>query len=1495
MAKQWKSGWLLGLLLSAIAPLGGASAAVPMVFRHLTVDEGLSQNTVLATLQDSRGFLWIATEDGLDRYDGYTLRHFAHERGSSKGLAGNYIWAVREDRSGDLWIAVKDSGIARFNPRTETFTGYRHDPHDPTSLSSDAARQLLIDRDGKVWIATSGGGVNVLDPTTGHARRLRHEAARPESLSSDVVYALVQDRDGHIWVGTERGLDLWVPQTAGFKHFTHSADDSRSLSSNKVSSLYSDRAGTLWVGTFDGGLNRFDGEPRGFATYTADATDLSRLSNPEVRAILEDSDGRLWVATASGLNLLDRASNKFTRFVHDATDPGSLRVDYVMSLSQDRGGLLWVGTLGGGVNSWNPRSWLFGHVRPSWLANAYAIAFANDSDGRLWVGTQGAGLFRFDPRTGESLTADSVYHTKKLLPDPRVMALLRSSSGDLWAGTMEGGIVRITPDGRARRLRIGASRPDEPRALDVEGVMSLCEAQDGRIWVGTFGGGLAIIDPSTEGVQRVGTDPQHGMAGAQPPATSLAQGPDGIVWVGTDGAGLLALRSDGTVLMAWRHRESDPRSLSSDTVYAVHVDATGRVWIGTDSAGLDQVLGSALNPASVQFRNLSTADGLSGNTIYGIESDEQGALWLSGTRGLVRYVPESGEIRSFHRDHGLQGDEFNFAAHFRLSDGRLVFGGPNGFNLFDPKRVMTMAPVEPLVTLTSIDLKGQPARLDAPYGFISNIIVESRDDVASFEFAALDFAAPEKNQYSYRLRGFDDHWTAPATVRRATYTNLDAGDYAFEVRAASADGVWTQQALQLPVTVRPAPWRSRPAYALYVALTGLLIWGFVATQRAKLRAAAAQAAKLEREVDSRTEELKASNIELERLARAKSDFLARMSHEIRTPMNGIIGMGELLMRTRLTDEQMRLAATVDRSAKSLMQILNDTLDIAKVEAGRLTLASEPFDLALVMTETVELFAAQAHEKGLDLIVAPAPDLDRLVIGDPLRVRQVLINLVGNAVKFTKAGEIVLVADVTDRSENRAIVSLCTRDSGIGMRPDVVARIFDPFTQGDESTTRRFGGTGLGLTICRELVGLMGGTIVAKSESHIGSTFTVTLPMALAEQRLPEAAHVALPAVIVSRRATLSDAVQRQCRLLRVACRRAHPDHVGTSIVALAASGRETVIVDIDSCPSEAARLLTACGDVRLAERCVFLGTSTALAELGVQGAAPAAKTAPKPLSLQTLRTVLTSAGANAVDASLLLGKPANHRLRGSVLIVEDNEVNAAVFEGLLDEIGCSHTTVANGHEAVALAGAESYGAILMDVHMPDMDGWTATGLIRRAEAGIRHTPIIALTADAAEGHRQRCREAGMDDFLAKPLALEDLRAALARWLPMAVDPVPAPAATETLTAETVSRIRGMEHGGRGGLLTRVATLFAESSGRQIEAIMAAVADGNLQIIRAQCHSLKSAAAHVGADRLARLAVNLERAANAADPAQVALLADGLRSARAAAVDALQTELAKGAA
>jgi signal transduction histidine kinase/ligand-binding sensor domain-containing protein/CheY-like chemotaxis protein/HPt (histidine-containing phosphotransfer) domain-containing protein len=1493
-----KTAWMRALVLAlALAPLPLlADTLPPMVFRHLTVDEGLAQNSVMATLQDSRGFLWIATQNGLDRYDGYNIRHFTHQRGVDNTLPSNFIWDIHQDRHGDIWMAIKDGGVARLNTATETFRSYRHEANNPRSISSDDARRLFIDRDDEIWIATVGGGISILDPRTGKARRLRHDPNNPASLNSDLVSAVTQDEQGRIWVGTDAGLDLWVPSMNGFKHFTHRAGDPHSLSADSIATLYVDRAGTLWIGTYLGGLNRFDGEAAGFTAYTANEADPARLSSDEVRAILEDDGGRFWVGSGHGLNLLDRKRGTFTRFLHDKTDPQSLPDDFVISLFQDHGGLLWVGTVNGGVSRWNPRSWLFGHTNPTWTGGAYPIAFADDSDGRIWVGTQGAGLFRYDPISGEARTAEAIFGRPGIVPDRRVMALLKDATGDLWVGTMEGGMVRIAPSGLVTRFHAEARDADDAHALGASGIMTLHQTSDGRIWAGTFRGGLAVIDPRTNRIQRVATDVKNGLGVANPPATSIAEDRDGVVWVGTDGGGLLALRLDGSLLSAWHHEESNLQSIASDTVYSVEVDARGRIWVGTDSGGLDQVVGSAAAPGSIHFRNHSTDWHLSDNTVYGIQSDAHGALWLSGNRGLIRYRPDTGEIRQFHRDQGLQGEEFNFGAHFRLRDGRLIFAGSNGFNLFRPEIIDDMQSAPPAVALTSVELRGQPMSTDVPFHVLPKLTVGYRDDLATFEFAALDFAAPELNRFEYRLRGFDDRWVPVRSGHRATFTNLDSGDYVLEVRAATADGPWSTSGLKLPVSVKPAPWRSVPAYLIYALAAAFLLWAYAASQQRRLRHAAAQAEKLEAEVGVRTAELTAANFELGRATRAKSDFLARMSHEIRTPMNGIIGMGELLSRSGLTPQQLKLAMNVNKSANRLMQILNDTLDLAKVEAGRLTVTSERFDLLTVMTDTAELFAAQAQEKGLELIVAPATALTHLVLGDPLRLGQVLGNLVGNAIKFTRQGEICLQCDVLETHGDSVVIKLSVRDTGMGMPPEVVKRIFDPFTQGDESTTRKFGGTGLGLTICRELVELMGGKIEVSSEPQIGSTFSVTLRMQLADERPAAAPWMGPTLVMLTPQAALADSFERHCRLLGIPNRCAAPGGAGSvsaPLATLAASSEDIVIIDLENCWAEAAALLDAGIDPQLASRCVLLGRPASIAGLDL-ARAPLLRTAFKPLLASGIRELLGHADANELSVGDRGGDKLV-RLRGHILIVEDNAVNAEVIAGLLQELGCSHAKAGNGRDAVRLAADGSYDAILMDIHMPDVDGWTATAMIRRAAAGQRRTPIIALTADAASSHRERCLEAGMDAFLTKPLLLQELHAVLARWLPTAavVDPAklpPSPLSEKALTEMTqIERVR------KGGFLNRVSRVFIDTSDRQVNVILEAVAAGDYARIAKECHSLKSAAAHMGAIELAGLVAEIERAARAADHTQLGSLTDGLRVAREATVISLQNELARRSA
>ena len=1474
----------LAWLACVVVPAHGAS--VPMQFRHLTAEDGLSQNTVTSILQDRQGFVWLGTAGGLDQYDGTLIRHFLPVRGDEHSLPGSVIEAVREDAQGDLWLAVKDAGVAHFNRRTEIFQGYTHNSEDSSSLSSDNVSDVALTADGNLWVAHLDTGLDLLNPRTGTSLHLRHDEHQPASLADDHVNALAIDRNGQLWVATHSGLDRWDPVSRRFTHFQPDASREGQVPGRNVTALYVDREGVLWAGfAGEGRFSRFDSDSQRFVSYRLPAEQFATT-------FLEDTDGRLWVGTTHGLVLLDRLSGTLTRYERDLSDLNSLSDNDIKSLYQDRSGLLWIGTTDGGVNLWNPRSWLLGHEHPAWLQGTYAIAFAAADAGRLWVGSQGAGLQRFDPVTHASEPVDAIYHRAHVLPDQRIMALYSDGPKSLWVGTMTHGLQHLTAAGIAESYRASAGGALDFASLGNDGVMALLGTRDGRLWVGTFGGGLSIVDPRAQRVVRAGAaDPAFFRARV----SALAEDARGIVWAGTDGQGLLALTREGEILGHWRHDKTNPQSLASNTIYALSVDAAGTLWVGTDSGGLDHFIGAPENPAAVRFENRAMSSGLPGNAIFGIEGDAAGGLWLSGSRGLVRLQPDTGQLRLFHRGQGLQGEEFNYSAHYRLPDGRLVFGGSNGFNLFDPTRVMAIPASQPRLALTSVTIKGQPAVLGGPLATLNQLTLSYRDDVVSFGVACLDFTSPAKNQYQYRLQGFDKEWTTSPVGQRATYTNLDAGHYVFQARALAADGVASRDVFALPLQVKAAPWRSMDAYATYATGIALCLLLWYRAQQRKLRRAAEQGARLEKEVQLRTVELKKSNEELLRLSRAKSDFLARMSHEIRTPMNGILGMTALLLRSELNPLQSRHASTVHRSAHSLMSLLNDTLDLAKVEAGKLELEHAPFDLNNVMAEAVETFAAQAAAKGLELMAGPAPNLEHAVVGDALRLRQVLLNLIGNAIKFTATGAISVFAEATPTQDGRVELSLSVRDSGIGMTRDVVERIFDPFSQADESTTRRFGGTGLGLSICREFIDLMGGRLEVQSTPGVGSAFTATISLALGDLLPVTTVSLPWPVAFYTRLPRLAQAVERHTRRLGVELEL--PDMSDLATLGTDAKAEPRVIlIDADSAAAELAALCARGLPPALRGRVLLLGRDAHAMVQALLGDGHEGCALDKPLRLEALQAQLERLavpGEVPVAAAGPSCAPAQAEfapLHGHVLVVEDNEVNAAVIEGMLNELGCSHVTVTRGPQALLRATTERFDAVLLDMHMPGMDGQATASLLRRTPQGLAGLPIIACTADPAQTHRARCLDAGMADFISKPVTLQALHAVLARWLSRPAVPSARPTPSVTTPAGLTQLAQHST-----GLMARVHGLFLSQLREQAPVIATALEQGDRATVKSCCHSLKSSAAHVGETALAALATRLEALARDGNDGLLRELTPLFHEAVATACDHIDAQLRKQSA
>ncbi len=854
------------LLLSSLLPLavglaGPASGQVRNIrFERIATEDGLSQADVYSILQDRQGFMWFATQYGLNRYDGYSFEHLLHDPYDPSTLSHNFIYAVIEDRHGIFWIGTMGGGLNRWNPENNTLNHYRHDPADPTSLSNDRIRVLLEDREGFVWIGTDGGGLNRFESATGTFARFIHNPAEPDSLSTDRILAVYQDSGGTFWVGTDGGgLNRFEPETETFSKICVSSGPGQPCA-DRVWAILEDRDGLLWIGTYERGLFRYDRASETSRQFLHDPGDPESLSSNWVRSIFQDDLGTIWVGTDAGLNEWNPAKETFSRYQNNPANSSSLSDNRVISIYQDRGGVLWFGTEGGGLSKWNPRSGVFSSFqrdpsRQDSLSSNTVAAFAEGPDGEIYIGTYGGGVNRLDRSTARITHYRHDPERADSLNDDRVMALLVDLEDVLWVGTLEGGLDRL--DRKSQTFSHFVHDPDDPHSLSGNSVVSLLEDRKGYLWVGTSGGGLSRLDRSSGVFVRYRHDPENPTSLSGDLITALYEDHAGGLWVGTETEGLNRFDPNTGSFTHYRRDLANPWSLSNDTIYCLLEDRRGFLWIGTQ-AGLNRWEPRLRAAYKEVFKHYAERQGLPNSSIFGILEDEKGHLWLSSNNGLSRLDPKSETFKNFDVSHGLLNNEFNIGAYFRHSSGELFFGGNQGFNSFFPDRISTNKHVAPVV-LTSFLKFNQPVQLDRPISELDAIELTHKDYVVSFEFAALDYTAPEKNRYAYMLEGFDSDWIEIGTIRRATYTNLDPGDYVFRVKAANNDGVWNEAGVALAVTVVSPPWQRSWAYTLYVVAVLLAILAYGRAQKRKLDREAEYTRKLENEVQDRIRELAEKN------------------------------------------------------------------------------------------------------------------------------------------------------------------------------------------------------------------------------------------------------------------------------------------------------------------------------------------------------------------------------------------------------------------------------------------------------------------------------------------------------------------------------------------------------------------------------------------------------------------------------------------------------------
>ena len=846
--RRWAACVLTALLLCLLAASPGLSRSHRI--ERFTADRGIVQRTLTYGMQDRTGFLWFCTEDGVLRYDGHRFMELRFEAGNPDSLSSNETYHILEDRDGFFWIATQGGGLDRYDPRTGDFAHFRNDPEDPTSLSDNAVRVTLQDRDGFLWVGTNSG-LNRLDPETGRFTRFHHDPADPGSLAHDTVWRLHEDRAGRIWIATYGGgLDRWDPETERFIHHRHDPTDPTTIAHDTVGGICEDNRGRLWVGGL-GGLNRLDPDTGRFTRFVHDPNNPDSLPHNLIWDLNFDSDGNLWLASyGGGLVKFDPdAGRPIAHYAHNPADPHSLSDPQLWFVFEDRGEVMWIGTQAGGLNKLVRRTESFvtySHDPLDADSLGYDSVGAVDEGekGVLWIGLDGGGLDRFDRRTGTF----THFHHDPADPDSLasdiVGAVLADDEGAVWVGTYTKGLDRFDPSEGV--FTHHTHDPEDSGSLSDNRIMTIFEDRWSRLWVGT-NRGLNRYDRRDGTFRKFLHDPDDPDSISHDFIKTLAEDDLGYLWVGTAG-GLNRFDPVSETFQRHRHDPREPGSLSHDTVYAVAQTPDRTLWVGTNG-GLDR-----LPPYSLTFKHLTEKDGLASNAVRGILSDADGNLWIATKRGLSKYEVDAGRFLNFTARDGLQGNEFEEEAFTHTRAGELVFGGRGGLTLFRPGDVVRN-PHAPPVVLTGATVLNQGANARIVQSGLDRLRLGYRDQTVAFEYAALDFSAPSRNRYRYKLEGFDREWIEAGNRNRAAYTNLNGGDYVFRVQGANNHGVWNTDGAALPVSVAHPPWRQWWSYLLYGLGLGVLILGLIEirayAQKRALVAVREVNAELKKEIDER--------------------------------------------------------------------------------------------------------------------------------------------------------------------------------------------------------------------------------------------------------------------------------------------------------------------------------------------------------------------------------------------------------------------------------------------------------------------------------------------------------------------------------------------------------------------------------------------------------------------------------------------------------------------
>ena len=1026
-------------------------------FKNITIEDGLSQSTVETIYQDSKGYIWIGTNDGLDRYNGYEFKHYKHDKYDKNSIANNYIVDIIEDKNGYIWVSTI-GGLSRINPDKDEIKNY-YSKEDRGNLSNSNLWQLLCTKDNRL-IASTIDGLNVYDKNKDKFTRILYKEGE---LPSQYIYSLEEDINGHIWVGTDNGLVELDKDLNIVKSYQDAIGDS------DVYNVYDDSKGNIWVCTLDNGLFKINLDDKSVENYKNNNSKISIPSN-NVRDIISDSEGKLWIATDKGLCTFDYEREEFITYNKKSYQSNSLIDDEIFCLLKDSSGLIWIGTYSG-ISRFNPNS-NFTHFKldpyeDNSISGNVIHGIYEDDDKTLWIGTNESGVNIINGESIKHLNKENSNIVSDLIED------ITGFKNYIFIGTNEGLSVLVKNDKTAKNYTITNYTTKD--GLPSNKIRSLFIDSKGYLWIGT-NKGLAILDTNNNKIIDI-TYILDEMGVSDKFIRAVYEDSKGNYYIGCflEG-GLIKINPNTKEYKIYKNIENDDSSISNNSIRYINEDLYGNILVGT-SHGIN-----ILNLSTDKFNHYTEKDGLINNAIYGILVDKNNGIWMSTNAGISKLSTEDATFKNFTITDGLQSNEFNGRACFKSKDGNMYFGGINGFNVFNSQDI-ELSTFEPKVIFDNFEINGTNKK------DISNIKFKSNENNIKINFFTNDYKNTKTTQYYYKLEGLENEWNM-TNSNSLVFVNLGSGDYTLKIKTITQHGVMSDES-SVHFTINPPIWRSNYAICIYLILIIISILRYMHKVNTLDRLVNERTNKLRKEME-KNEQLFKKVLSLEQ---NKNNYFVNLSHELRTPLNVLSSINQLIKEFTkkdnfITPEKLSYyMGIMDRNCSRLLSLINNLIDHTKIENNSYIINKKDEDIVYLVEETVLDMKDYIEEKGLELIFDT--DVEEKVIRcDKVDIERCIINLVGNAVKFTPAGGLikVLIQDLDDK------VKIIVKDNGIGISEENQKIIFDRFNQVVDESSEQKGGSGLGLTITKQLITLHNGEIYVESEVGVGSEFIIILPV-----------------------------------------------------------------------------------------------------------------------------------------------------------------------------------------------------------------------------------------------------------------------------------------------------------------------------------------------------------------------------------------------------------------